>query len=187
MNNEKRRMKYLILSLTVAAFFGSCQPHAHEGEEAHGEHADHAGHEAHGEHDHGPAPEGVVMQEITDGQKVFFANLKDGQVVTSPLKVEFGVQGMTVAPAGEIKENEGHHHLLINHDHVAAGEVIPAGDSTLIHFGKGQTSTEVNLKPGNYKLTMQFANGAHMSYGEKMSATINVSVEASAKHLGDKK
>jgi hypothetical protein len=74
---------------------------------------------------------------------------------------------------------------LINHDFIPSGEVIPAGDSTLIHFGKGQLSTEVNLAPGDQKLTMQFANGAHMSYGEKMSATIIVTVEATPKHLDE--
>lgn len=92
---------------------------------------------------------------------------------------------MMVEPAGEIKENSGHHHLLINHDFIPSGEVIPAGDSTKLHFGAGQTSTQVNLEPGDYKLTMQFANGAHMSYGEKMSTSINVSVEAPAKHMDD--
>ncbi len=186
--NQKtnQNMKYLILSISVVAFLSGCKPHSHEGEnaEATEEHAhDHADHEGH-DHAH-EAPEGVVMQEITEGQKVFFANLEDGQSVTSPLTVEFGVEGMEVVPAGAIEENKGHHHLLINHDFVGAGEVIPAGDSTLIHFGKGQTSTEVNLAPGDYQLTMQFANGAHMSYGEKMSATINVVVEAPAKHMDE--
>jgi len=177
-------MKYLILSISIVAFFSGCKSHTHEGENATEEHTHaHGDHEGH-DHAH-EAPEGVVMQEITEGQKVFFANLQDGQIVTSPLTVEFGVEGMEVVPAGAIEENKGHHHLLINHDFVAAGEVIPAGDSTLIHFGKGQTSTEVNLAPGDYKLTMQFANGAHMSYGEKMSATINVSVEAAAKHMDE--
>ena len=139
-------MKYLILSIVTVAFLSGCQPHSHEGKNAEGteehEHGDHDGHD----HAH-EAPEGVVMQEITEGQKVFFANLEDGQIVTSPLTVEFGVEGMEVVPAGAIEENKGHHHLLINHDFVAAGQVIPAGDSTLIHFGKGQLSTEVNLAP----------------------------------------
>lgn len=181
-------MKYLILSITVVAFLAGCKPHSHEGgnAEATEEHAhahDHGNHEGH-DHTH-DAPEGVVMQEITDGQHVFFANLEDGDVVTSPLTVEFGVEGMEVVPAGAVEENKGHHHLLINHDFIPAGEVIPAGDSTLIHFGQGQTTTEVNLAPGDYKLTMQFANGVHMSYGEKMSTTISVSVEAAAKHMDE--
>jgi hypothetical protein len=184
MNKQKHTMKYLILSLTVAAFFGSCQPHAHEGEEASEEHA---GHEAHGEHDHPAAPEGLVIQEVNDGQHVFFANLTDGQIVTSPLAVEFGVQGMEVVPAGAVEENKGHHHLLIDHDFTPAGEVVPPADSTQLHFGKGQLSTTINLAPGKHKLTLQFANGVHMSYGEKMSTSITVSVEAAAKHMGDKK
>ena len=178
-------MKYLILSIATVAFLSGCGPHSHEGEnndaatEEHGH--DHEGHD----HSH-EAPEGVVIQEITEGQRVFFKNLVDGDVVTSPLTVDFGVEGMEVVPAGAIEENKGHHHLLINHDFVAAGEVIPAGDSTLIHFGKGQLSTEVNLAPGDHKLTMQFANGAHMSYGEKMSATITVTVEATPKHMDER-
>ena len=173
--------------MTVVAFLGSCKPHSHQGENAEGteEHAhDHGDHDGQ-DHAH-EAPEGVVVQEITEGQKVFFVNLEDGDVVTSPVTVDFGVEGMEVVPAGAIEENKGHHHLLINHDFIAAGQVIPAGDSTLIHFGQGQTSTEVNLPPGDHKWTMQFANGAHMSYGEKMSATITVTVEAPAKHMGDK-
>lgn len=183
-------MKYHILAIAVAAFFASCgtqtanqDEHAHDHEHAEGAHA----HDHEGDHNHDhEAPEGAVMQEIADGQKVFFANLEDGQVVTSPLTVEFGVEGMQVEPAGQIKENSGHHHLLINHGFIPSGEIIPAGDSTKLHFGAGQTSTEVNLEPGDYQLTMQFANGAHMSFGEKMSATINISVEAPAKHMGDK-
>lgn len=186
MKIEMKNMKYSVLAIIVAAFIG-CTPHSHDAEGNHEaetteEHAhNHGDHEGHNHE----APEGVVMQEITEGQKVFFANLEDGDVVTSPLTVEFGVEGMEVVPAGAIEDNKGHHHLLINHDFVAAGNVIPAGDSTLIHFGKGQLSTEVNLAPGDHKLTMQFANGAHMSYGEKMSATINISVEAEAKHMDE--
>lgn len=172
------------MSLAVAGFLGSCGSHSHDAEGNHAEeHAhDHGDHEG---HDHGAESEGIVIQEITEGQRVFFANLENGQVVTSPLTVEFGVEGMVVEPAGEVKENSGHHHLLIDHDFTPAGEVVPPADSTQLHFGKGQLSTEINLAPGEHKLTLQFANGVHMSYGEKMSATINISVEAAAKHMDD--
>jgi len=50
-------------------------------------------------------------------------------------------------------------------------------DATHLHFGKGQTETEVTLPPGQYALTMQFANGAHQSYGPEMSKTIHVTVK----------
>ena len=180
-------MKYLILSIATMAFLSGCKPHSHEGENSEVTTEQEHGHDhAHGDHDHShEAPKGVSIQEISEGQKVFFVDLVDGDVVTSPLTVDFGIEGMQVVPAGAIEENKGHHHLLINHDFIPSGEVIPAGDSTLIHFGKGQLSTEVNLAPGDQKLTMQFANGAHMSYGEKMSATIIVTVEATPKHLDE--
>ncbi|MBM4291927.1 MAG: DUF4399 domain-containing protein, partial [Deltaproteobacteria bacterium] len=44
------------------------------------------------------------------------------------------------------------------------------------HFGKGQTETEVTLEPGEHTLTMQLADGAHISYGESLSATLKVVV-----------
>jgi len=110
------------------------------------------------------------------GKSVYFVAPKNGAVVTSPFKVVFGVKGMAVDPAGEIKADSGHHHLLIDADSMKQGETIPA-DEKHIHFGKGQTETEVTLPPGKHKLTMQFANGAHQSYGPKMSKTIHVTVK----------
>ena len=85
--------------------------------------------------------------------------------VPTTFKVRFGVKGMVVEPAGDIVANSGHHHLLINLDSVPAGESIPFTEQHM-HFGKGQTEAEVKLPPGVYKLTAQFANGAHQSYGK---------------------
>ena len=99
----------------------------------------------------------------------------DGATVSSPFKVRFGVRGMAVAPAGEVLADSGPHHLLINLEALPAGESVPFTERHL-HFGKGQTETEVTLPPGSYKLTAQFANGAHQSYGKPMSQTIAVIV-----------
>lgn len=108
--------------------------------------------------------------------EVFFKNLKDGDTVSSPVKVEMGVKGMQVQPAGEIVAGTGHHHILINQGPMSSGTVVPS-DETHKHFGKGQTETELELAPGKYKLTLQFANGAHESYGEALSASINITVQ----------
>jgi hypothetical protein len=109
-------------------------------------------------------------------QSVSFVEPADGATVSSPFKVKFGVSGMDIKPVGDMSANTGHHHLLINHDSVKDGEVVPV-DDTHMHFGKGQTETMVTLPPGKYKLTMQFANGAHQSYGAGMSKSINVTVK----------
>jgi hypothetical protein len=109
-------------------------------------------------------------------QSVSFVEPADGATVSSPFKVKFAVTGMEVKPAGDMTANTGHHHLLINAVPVKAGEVIPA-DETHIHFGKGQTETEVKLAPGTYTLSMQFANGLHQSYGPGMSKDIKITVK----------
>nr|WP_255758305.1 DUF4399 domain-containing protein [Massilia sp. erpn] len=109
-------------------------------------------------------------------QSVSFVEPADGATVSSPFKVKFAVSGMEVKPAGEMAANTGHHHLLINGESMKAGESIPFDDNHL-HFGKGQTEAEVKLPPGKYKLTMQFANGAHQSYGAGLSKTISVTVK----------
>ena len=110
---------------------------------------------------------------------VFFANIKDRDTVSSPFIVKFGVRGMSLEPAmpvGELKENSGHHHVLINLDAIPGGQGIPFSDQH-VHFGKAQTEGEFKLPPGKYKLTMQFANAAHVSYGPPMSATIGITVK----------
>ncbi|WP_175001276.1 DUF4399 domain-containing protein [Duganella vulcania] len=109
-------------------------------------------------------------------QSVSFVEPADGATVTSPFKVKFAVSGMDVKPAGDMTANTGHHHLLINAAPVKAGEVVPA-DEHHIHFGKGQTETEVKLPPGTYTLSMQFANGLHQSYGPGMSKDIKITVK----------
>ena len=107
---------------------------------------------------------------------VFFKNIQTGAILTSPFLVEMGVEGMGVEIAGEKNDLMGHHHIIINSDFIADGDVVPA-DEKHIHFGKGQTKYQLDLAPGKYSLTLQFANGFHQSYGEKMSKTINVKVK----------
>ncbi len=108
--------------------------------------------------------------------KLSFVDIADGAVVTSPVKLKFAVSGMEVKPAGDMTAGTGHHHLLINAESIKEGESIPFND-THLHFGKGQTETELKLAPGKYKLTLQFANGAHQSYGPQASKSISITVK----------
>jgi hypothetical protein len=107
---------------------------------------------------------------------VSFANISDGATLTSPFVMEMRIKGMKVEPKGTPREGWGHHHLLINDDFIAEGLVIVA-DDTHIHYGGGQTSDSLSLAPGDYKLTLQFADGMHVSYGQALAKTINVTVQ----------
>jgi hypothetical protein len=117
------------------------------------------------------------LPAVPAGAKVFFKNLKDGQTVSSPVKVEMGLEGLKLDTAGAIVSGSGHHHLLIDAgDSIPAGTVVPK-DSTHLHFGKAQSSAEVKLAPGKHMLTLQFADGIHRSYGSQLATTINVTVK----------
>ncbi|WP_428425269.1 DUF4399 domain-containing protein [Methylibium sp.] len=121
-----------------------------------------------------PPPNGNTPPSAAQG--VYFIEPADGSTVSSPVKVKFGLKGMTVKPAGEIVAGTGHHHLLIDAASPKQGDVIPA-DEKHLHFGKGQTETELKLPPGNHVLTMQFADGLHQSYGDAMSASVRITVQ----------
>ena len=108
-------------------------------------------------------------------QRVFFIEPKDGAEVTSPVKVVMGVEGMTIKPSGGVVAGTGHHHVLVNQGAMRGGKVIPT-DKTHVHFGKGQTEASLELAPGDYTLTMQFADGLHRSFGKKMAHTVKIKV-----------
>jgi hypothetical protein len=108
---------------------------------------------------------------------VQFAQLKDGAQIGPQTQVSFKIEGKGIKPAGEAvdEKTSGHHHLIIDGAAIAEGTVVPMDDKHL-HFGKGQTSTMVKLTPGAHTLTLQFADGAHRSYGPAWSKTIKVTV-----------
>ena len=121
-------------------------------------------------------PEAAEKPAEAANQYVYFVQPKDGDATTSPVFIEMGVSGMEVEPKGEVSANKGHHHLIINDNFVEKGTVVPT-DETHIHYGGGQTDAQTELEPGEYSLTLQFADGVHVSYGKEMSATINITVQ----------
>lgn len=110
--------------------------------------------------------------------KVYFVEPADGAKVKSPVKLVFGMDALTISPAGQNipDKTKGHHHVIINAPPVPAGVIVPA-DKQHVHFGKGQTETTMELPKGTHKLTLQVADGMHMSFGADLSHTITVEVE----------
>ena len=123
-----------------------------------------------------PAPEPLAPPTVPAGAAVKIVSPKDGETVTSPVKLVMEATGIEVKPAGEVTLGTGHHHLIVDGGPIALGTAVPK-DATHLHFGKGQTEAEVPLEPGPHTLTIQFADGAHMSYGEALSQTIHITVK----------
>jgi len=171
-------MKSTLLPLLISllALAAACSPAENKTENSgelktqsqNGNSSDHGG-------EHTASSEAKTTEAKPKG-KIMFVAPQAGAKLKSPVKVEMGLEGMTVLPAGEMKDNTGHHHLIIDGKPIPTGDVVPKDDNH-IHFGKGQTSTEVPLKPGKHTLTLQFADGVHKSYGPDLSTTIEIEVE----------
>lgn len=108
--------------------------------------------------------------------KVFFVSPQNGEEVKSPVQFKMGVEGMEVQPAGEVVAGKGHHHIIINGEDFSTGQAIPFVEKKTYHYGKGQTEASIELEPGEYDVTLQFANGAHVSYGPELSSKIRIKV-----------
>jgi Domain of unknown function (DUF4399) len=104
---------------------------------------------------------------------VYFINLKDGDAVKSPFKIQFGLSGMGVAPASVEKANTGHHHLLIDTALTPeqAKEPIPADDHH-VHFGGGHTETTVTLPPGRHTLQVVLGDWSHVPFNPPIASPV---------------
>ena len=98
--------------------------------------------------------------------EVYFISPSDGDEVSSPVEIVFGLRGIGVAPAGINFPNTGHHHLLVDLEALPnLNESIPA-DENHIHFGKGQTQTLLALDPGEHTLQLLLGDWMHVPHTE---------------------
>ena len=123
------------------------------------------------------APPAMPRADSPAGARVEIVSPKDGEVVSSPVKVAFGLEGMTVVPAGDATPNSGHHHLLVD---VAAPDMalpIPKDDQHL-HFGQAQTEAEIALAPGQHTLQALLGDANHVPHNPPLiSAPITITVQ----------
>jgi hypothetical protein len=98
------------------------------------------------------------------GAEVYIISPKDGARIHGPVVVQFGLKGMGIAPAGVKFENTGHHHLLVDAD-VPDNLALPLPSTQkILHFGKGQTETTLNLPPGTHTLQLVLADMNHIPH-----------------------
>lgn len=120
----------------------------------------------------------LFFMSVQAAHKVYFISPKNNAIVEKTFKVKFGQKGLNVKPAGEDINNKksGHYHIIVDAAFTPEGQAVPA-DANHIHYGKAQTEAELTLTSGKHTLTLQFADGAHLSYGKKLSDTITVNVK----------
>jgi len=111
------------------------------------------------------------------GASVFFISPADGDTVSSPVPIEFGIEGMDVVKSGQELPRSGHHHLIIDAALPVPGLPIPA-DEHYVHFGDASTSTALTLDPGSHTLQLLLGDYRHIPHDPPvLSGVITVIVE----------
>ncbi len=110
--------------------------------------------------------------------RVYIIAPQNGETVPQTFTVKFGLSGMGVAPAGVDREGTGHHHLLIDLETLPdLDKPLPANDQ-ILHFGGGQTETELTLPPGRHTLQLLMGNYMHVPHDQPvLSEKITIIVE----------
>jgi hypothetical protein len=103
------------------------------------------------------------------GAMVYFIDLKNGATLPPKANIHFGLRGMGVAPAGSDRENSGHHHLMIDADLPPLDQPIP-NDFNHLHFGAGQTETEISLPPGEHTLQLLLGDKNHVPHSPPVTS-----------------
>lgn len=125
-----------------------------------------------------PAPAAMPRTPSAAGAVASITSPLDGETVTSPFKVVMDLQGMAVVPAGDTTPDSGHHHLLIDAGLPAdLSQPLPKDDQHL-HFGQGQTETELTLPPGQHTLQLLLGDANHVPHDPPVaSAPITITVQ----------
>ena len=106
---------------------------------------------------------------------VVFASPADGDHIAGSIALQMEADGVTIEPAGEVRPDAGHFHVMVDDDCVEAGAAIPK-DGGHRHFGKGQTDSTLSLPPGEHTLCLQVGDGAHVATGLTDEITVTVGV-----------
>ena len=110
--------------------------------------------------------------------ELYLISPQDGDTVSGEFKLQFGLRGMGVAPAGVEADNTSHHHLLIDMDTLPPMDAPLPKTGQLRHFGGGQTETTLSLAPGKHTLQLLLGNYSHVPHNPPvMSEKITITVE----------
>lgn len=107
---------------------------------------------------------------------VSFVAPSDGDSVAGGVEFELAADGVTIEPAGEVRDGAGHFHVVADAGCVEAGDAIPR-DVDHVHIGQGQSDGVLYLGPGEHELCVQVGDGAHIAQGITDMVTVEVGIE----------
>ena len=119
----------------------------------------------------------VPQTKSAEGTTLYIISPRNGETVSSPFTVRFGLKGMGVAPAGVQFANSGHHHLLVDVAQMPDMTAPLPVTANIRHFGGGQTEAEITLPPGSHTLQLLLGDYIHVPHdkpvvSEKITVTV---------------
>lgn len=122
------------------------------------------------------SPPSIKRAVSPAGSKIYFITPKNDEVVSNPVSLEFGSEGVEIVPSGQDKPATGHHHIIIDAELPNMNVPIPADDN-YVHFGDGRSSTQLTLEPGVHTLQLLLGDFLHIPhdpplYSEKITVTV---------------
>ncbi|MGE0393164.1 MAG: DUF4399 domain-containing protein [Vicinamibacterales bacterium] len=129
----------------------------------------------------GDSPKEAPAPAAPAAPRVFFVEPADGATVKSPVHFSFGIEGFTIAavPEGTVeqaRDGVGHHHLGVDVGCLPDGAAIPKGTPGWVHFGKGDTTIDMQLTPGPHTFALQTGNDLHQTVSG-LCETLSITVE----------
>ena len=119
----------------------------------------------------------LARSEAPASAQVRILSPANGATVPATFTVQFGLKGMGIAPAGNNIPGTGHHHLLVDNQSTPDFDRPLPANQNVIHFGKGQTETELTLAPGEHTLQLLLGDFLHIPHdspvlSEKITVTV---------------
>ena len=116
-----------------------------------------------------------------DHARVYFVDIQDGDVVTAPLHVGFGIEDFGIVPAGykgKERHKAGHFHLLVDAPALPDMDAPIPRSAHYIHYDQGETEAVLELAPGKHTLQLLLGDEEHEPHAPPLiSEKITVIVE----------
>ena len=98
--------------------------------------------------------------------RVFFVEPKAGAIVSSPVHMKFGSEGIEIGavPPGDVTTTRpgiAHYHVGVGVCCLPAGKNIVKGTPSWVHFGDGKAEIDMQLTPGRHRLALQLGDDLH--------------------------
>lgn len=96
-----------------------------------------------------------------------------GDTLQGSVRVVLVTDGIEIAPVAEARPGTAHHHLFVDVELTPLAEMIPAGDTSIIHLGGGETEYVLEgLAAGPHRVIALLADPAHVPLDPPAADTV---------------